>query len=126
VKQGDIVADFDALTLRRTLQDKQSELRQAQAELAQARTIQDRPGAEQHRHEQGRLRCTPREARRRPARHRAAADVERSKLAVVDSEQRLKKPNKRARNLDVGDLRPGDASTEDRQIQADIDQRSAA
>jgi multidrug efflux pump subunit AcrA (membrane-fusion protein) len=31
VKQGDVVADFDALTLRRTLQDKQSELRQAQA-----------------------------------------------------------------------------------------------
>ena len=36
VKAGDVVANFDALTLRRTLQDKQSELRQAQAELAQA------------------------------------------------------------------------------------------
>src|SRR5262252_7699095 len=36
VKEGDVVADFDALTLRRTLQDKQSELRQAQAELDQA------------------------------------------------------------------------------------------
>src|SRR5690349_11260535 len=33
VKKGDVVAKFDALTLRRQVQDKQSELRQAQAEL---------------------------------------------------------------------------------------------
>ena len=36
VKRGDVVANFEAVTLRRTLQDKQSELRQAQAELDQA------------------------------------------------------------------------------------------
>jgi multidrug efflux pump subunit AcrA (membrane-fusion protein) len=37
VKQGDVVAEFDAVTMRRTIQDKQSELRSAEAELAQAR-----------------------------------------------------------------------------------------
>ena len=36
VKKGDVVAQFDAITLRRTVQERQSELRQAQAELAQA------------------------------------------------------------------------------------------
>jgi multidrug efflux pump subunit AcrA (membrane-fusion protein) len=36
VKKGDVVAQFDAITLRRTIQERQSELRQAQAELKQA------------------------------------------------------------------------------------------
>ncbi len=36
VKQGDVVAQFDAVTLRRTIQERQSELRTAQAELKQA------------------------------------------------------------------------------------------
>jgi HlyD family secretion protein len=35
VKGGDVVAEFDAVTLRRTIQEKQSELRTARAELAQ-------------------------------------------------------------------------------------------
>lgn len=35
VQAGDIVAEFDAMNLRRTIQEKQGELRSAQAELAQ-------------------------------------------------------------------------------------------
>ncbi len=35
VKAGDVVAEFDAVTLRRTIQEKQSELRTATAELEQ-------------------------------------------------------------------------------------------
>ena len=34
-KTGDVVAEFDAVTLRRTIQEKQSELRSAKAELEQ-------------------------------------------------------------------------------------------
>jgi multidrug efflux pump subunit AcrA (membrane-fusion protein) len=48
VKRGDVVANFEAVTLRRTLQDKESELRQAQAELDQA-TEQTKIDAEQDR-----------------------------------------------------------------------------
>lgn len=36
VKKGDVVAQFDAITLRRTIQERQSELRGAQAELKQS------------------------------------------------------------------------------------------
>jgi multidrug efflux pump subunit AcrA (membrane-fusion protein) len=36
VTQGDVVAEFDAVALRRTIQEKQSELRSATAELRQA------------------------------------------------------------------------------------------
>ncbi len=35
VKAGDVVAEFDAVTLRRTIQEKQSELRSTQAQLEQ-------------------------------------------------------------------------------------------
>ena len=41
VKAGDIVVEFDASTLRRTMQEKQSELKQAEAEIEQA-TAQSR------------------------------------------------------------------------------------
>lgn len=45
VKKGDVVAQFDAITLRRTIQERQSELRGAQAELkqseAQARIVDE-------------------------------------------------------------------------------------
>ncbi len=36
VKKGDPVAKFDAMTLRRTLQDREAELRQARADIAEA------------------------------------------------------------------------------------------
>ena len=72
VKKGDVVAEFDALTLRRTLQDKQSELRQAQAELDQAtRAGEDRRRAGSHRRS-----------------IKAQYDVERAKLDLGDPQTR--------------------------------------
>ena len=61
-----MVAKFDAVTLRRTLQDRQSELRQAQAELDQAREQAklDR-GTGPHGRDQGGLRRRARQARPR-------------------------------------------------------------
>jgi multidrug efflux pump subunit AcrA (membrane-fusion protein) len=47
VKAGDIVVEFDASTLRRTMQEKQSELKQAQAEIEQG-TAQSRITKEQN------------------------------------------------------------------------------
>ncbi|HSC29256.1 MAG TPA: efflux RND transporter periplasmic adaptor subunit [Vicinamibacterales bacterium] len=47
VKAGDIVVEFDGTTLRRTIQEKQSELKQAEAEIEQARA-QSRINAEQN------------------------------------------------------------------------------
>ena len=35
VKAGDVVVEFDGSTLRRTMQEKQSELKQADAEIEQ-------------------------------------------------------------------------------------------
>jgi HlyD family secretion protein len=67
VKEGDVVAKFDAVTLRRTLQDRQSELRQAQAELDQAR-------------EQAKLS----EEKERTAVTKAGYDVQRSKIDLAD------------------------------------------
>ena len=50
VKNGDVVAEFDAVTLRRTIQEKQSELRTAKAELTQGEaqskiTVEEREAA---------------------------------------------------------------------------------
>jgi HlyD family secretion protein len=47
VKPGDMVVEFDASTLRRTMQEKQSELKQAEAEIQQA-TAQARITQEQN------------------------------------------------------------------------------
>jgi HlyD family secretion protein len=90
VKKGDVVARFDALTLRRTVQDRQGELRQAQAELDQAR-------------EQAKIAAETDRTAVMKARYdvdRAKLDIgdpeilslietERSKLALADAEQRL-------------------------------------
>jgi multidrug efflux pump subunit AcrA (membrane-fusion protein) len=47
VKAGDVVVEFDASTLRRTMQEKQSELKQAEAEIEQS-TAQSRITKEQN------------------------------------------------------------------------------
>jgi multidrug efflux pump subunit AcrA (membrane-fusion protein) len=67
VKAGDVVAEFDAVTMRRTIADKQSELRSAQAEAEQAKA-------------QGAITLEERQA----AVRRATFDVERAKLAIGD------------------------------------------
>lgn len=91
VKKGDVVAEFDAVTMRRTIADKQSELRTAHAEQEQARaqsklTLEERATA---------VRRAAFEVQKAKL---AVGDValvapieaERAKLAVNDAEQRLK------------------------------------
>ncbi|MEZ5320279.1 MAG: efflux RND transporter periplasmic adaptor subunit [Vicinamibacterales bacterium] len=69
VKQGEVVAEFDAVNMRRTIQEKQSELRSAVAGLDQARaqssiTIEEKAAAVR----------------------KASFDVERARLALGDIE----------------------------------------
>jgi multidrug resistance efflux pump len=123
VKQGDVVADFDALTLRRTLQDKQSELRQAQAELNQA-TEQSKIDAEQDHTAVVKAKYDVERAKLDQAdpQTQAPAEVERTKLLVLDAEQRLKE----AQAKEAADKASAttDLSTKKRKIdkiQADID-----
>ena len=46
VKPGDLVVQFDPSTLQRTIQEKQSELKQADAEIEQARRRRASRGTE--------------------------------------------------------------------------------
>lgn len=123
VKKGDVVAEFDALTLRNTLQDKQGELRQAEAERDQAR--------EQAKSDVERDRTAVMKAEFDVKRAKldvgdptilAAAEVERTRLSIADAEQRLKE----AIAKDEANRRSAatDASARERKIakiQADID-----
>ena len=90
VKKGDVVARFDALTLRRTVQDRQGELRQAQAELDQAREQakiaeeQDRTAVMKARYDVDRAKLDIGDPE-----VLSVIETERSKLALADAEQRL-------------------------------------
>jgi HlyD family secretion protein len=124
VKAGDVVANFDALTLRRTLQDKQSELRQAQAELAQATEQAKIDGEADH---TATIKATYDVQRAKldqaDPQTQAPAEVERSKLAIADAEQRLTEAQAKE-NADKASV-TGDLGTKKRKIdkiQADIDQ----
>jgi len=123
VKQGDIVADFDALTLRRTLQDKQSELRQAQAELNQA-TEQSKIDAEQDHTAVVKAKYDVERAKLDQAdpQTQAPAEVERTKLLVLDAEQRLKEAEaKEAADKASATTDLGTKKRKIDKIQADID-----
>lgn len=89
VKKGDVVGKFDALTLRRTLQDRQSELRQAQAELDQARE-QAKLSEEQDRMAVTKARYDVQRAKLDLADPSISSmmDVERTKLSLGDAQQR--------------------------------------
>ena len=124
VKQGDVVADLDALTLRHTLEDKQSELRQAQADLDQA-TEQAKIDAEQDRTATLKAQYDVERAKLDQAdpETQARAEVERTKLLVADAEQRLveAQAKEHADNASAS----ADLGTKKRKIekiQADIDQ----
>ena len=91
VKEGEVVAEFDAVTMRRTIQEKQSELRGAQAELQQARsqstiTLEERNRAvrraqfdvEKARLSLGEVALI------------GSIETEKTKLALSDAEQRLR------------------------------------
>ncbi len=123
VKEGDVVADFDALTLRRTLQDKQGELRQAQAELDQA-TQQSKIDAEQDHTAVVKAKYDVERSKLDQAdpQTQAPAEVEKTKLAVADAEQRLKEVE--AKEAADKASATTDLSTKKRKIekiQADID-----
>jgi hypothetical protein len=122
VKKGDVVADFDALTLRRTLQDKQSELRQAQAERDQTKE-QAKIDAEQERTAVLKADYDVRRAMldQGDPDVMSQAEVERRKLSLADAEQRLAE----AKATDAANRRSAgtDASSRERRIakiQADI------
>jgi multidrug efflux pump subunit AcrA (membrane-fusion protein) len=91
VKAGDVVAEFDAVAMRRTIQEKQSDLRGAMAELEQARaqstiTLEERSAAvrkAQFEVEKAKLSVTDVELV-------GSIENERSKLALSDAEQRLR------------------------------------
>ena len=90
VKPGDVVVEFDPTTLQRTIQEKQSELKQADAEIEQAQA-QTRMAkrAERDGVDEGRIRHRARQARRQQGGHGVAASRTRqAKLAVVDAQQR--------------------------------------
>ena len=124
VKQGDVVADFDALTLRHTLQDKQSELRQAQDDLDQA-SEQSKIDLEQDRTASIKAKYDVERAKLDQAdpETQAPAEVAKSKLAIADAEQKLKEAEAKeaADTASAG----ADLATKKRKIdkiQADIDQ----
>jgi multidrug resistance efflux pump len=128
VKQGDVVADFDAVTLRRTLQDKQSELRQAQAELEQA-VEQSKIDLEQDRTETTRARFDVKRAEIDVGDPSILplTEVERTKLSLADAEQRLKETEAK-QGADEASTKT-DVATRSRKIdkiQADIDQADRA
>ena len=95
VKKGDVVARFDALTLRRQVQDKSSELRQTQAEIDQAR-------------EQAKIT----NEQNQTAVTKASYDVERAKLDIGDPEVMSQMETERAR------LALGDAQSRLREMEA--------
>src|SRR5687767_8394443 len=91
VKAGEIVAEFDAVTVRRTIQEKQSELRSAIAERDQAKaqariTLEERAAA---------VRRASFDLQRAKLglgniEFVSKIDAERAKLAVTDAEHKLR------------------------------------
>ena len=91
VKPGDVVVQFDGTTLQRTIQEKQSELRQADAEIEQQRA-QSRITEEQNatalmkaQYDLQRAKLDVQKGDTIPR-----IQLEQAKLAVLDAEQRLK------------------------------------
>lgn len=91
VKAGDVLVQFDATTLQRTIQEKQSELKQATAEIEQARA-QSRIGEEQNATALLKARYDIERAKLDLKREDTISrvDHENAKLAHLDAEQRLK------------------------------------
>ena len=91
VKKGDVVAEFDAVTMRRTILEKQSELRTAVAELEQARA-QSKITLEERHSNVRRMAFEVEKAKLAVGDVELVAPIEaeRAKLNVADAEQRLK------------------------------------
>ena len=91
VKAGDVVVEFDGSTLRRTMQEKQSELKQAAAEIEQA-SAQGRITQEQNATELMRSKYNIDRAKLDVKRGDTVSRIEneQAKLALQDAEQKLR------------------------------------
>jgi HlyD family secretion protein len=90
VQEGDVVAEFDAVTLRRTIQEKQSELRRATAELEQGEA-QQRIAVEERQSAVKRSEFEVAKATLSLGETGLVSPIEaeRARLALADAEQRL-------------------------------------
>lgn len=90
VKAGDIVAEFDAMTMRRTIQEKQSDLRTALADLEQTRAqstmaLEEKTAAVRR----AQFEVVKAELSVKGADIAGSIENERGKLALADARQRL-------------------------------------
>ena len=115
VKKGDVVAEFDAVVLRRTVSDKESELRSAVAERAQAVAQAEIDDKEKD--------AAVRKAEFDVERAKLAlgdielvseVEAEKARLALSDAEQRLREARAAAAAARVG--REGQFEARDRRI----------
>ena len=95
VKTGDVIVEFDGSTLRRTMQEKQSELKQAEAEIEQS-TAQGRITQEQNATELMRSKYNIERAKLDAQRGDTVSRIEneQAKLALQDAEQKLRERRK--------------------------------
>jgi HlyD family secretion protein len=91
VKQGDVVIEFDSTTLRRTMQEKQSELKQVEAEIEQA-TAQASITREQNATELMKAKYNIERAQLDLGRGDTVSriETEQARLSVNDAQQRLR------------------------------------
>jgi len=105
VKAGDIVAEFDAINLRRTIEEKQGELRSAQAELeqgeAQSRiTVEERKAAVY----KAEFEVQRAELSLGEVGLISEIDAERARLALADASQRLREAEAAAASAEANAL----------------------
>ena len=99
VKPGDVLVRFDPSTLQRTIQEKQSELKQADAEIEQAQA-QARIAREQNATAVMKAGYDIERAKLDVAKGDTVSrlDVEQAKLAVVDAQQRERELNEKVKS----------------------------
>jgi HlyD family secretion protein len=103
VKAGDVVVQFDATTLRQRTQEKQSELKQADAEIAQMQAQlriieeQDRAAVTKAKYDLDRAKL---DLGKRDL--VSKLEYEQAKLAVADAEQRLREAEQKATSNKTG------------------------
>ena len=97
VKAGDVVAQFDGSMLKRTIQEKQTELRQADAEIEQARA-QGKITGEQNTTALMKARYDIERAKLDLNKGDTVSriDNEKAKLTLADAEQRLRSSRRRS------------------------------
>lgn len=128
VKKGDVVAQFDAMTLRRTIQERQSELRSAQAELkqseAQARIVDEQQSTNVMR---ARYDVQRAELGIVEVGLMSEVEAERARLALLDARQRFAESEAAAKSARAGsqaDLRAKQRRID--KVTADLDRAQKA